>query len=209
MKHTLLLCLAGPMQSWGTKSRFDERDTELEPSKSGVIGLLCAALGVPRTQTQPVLDLAQLAMGVRVDREGILQRDYHTAIVKETATRKDVVVSHRYYLSDAVFLVGLESGDEALLNKLHNALHNPYWTLSLGRKSFVPSRSVYLKDGLKNQELKDALCSYPWLTETEPRRLVLESARGSLRTDQPLSSFAARKFGTRYVESRAWSSVCT
>ena len=42
---TLLLRLVGPMQAWGTSSRFDERDTGKEPSKSGVIGLLAAALG--------------------------------------------------------------------------------------------------------------------------------------------------------------------
>jgi len=41
---TLLLRLAGPMQSWGLSSRFTIRDTSLEPSKSGVLGLLCAAL---------------------------------------------------------------------------------------------------------------------------------------------------------------------
>ena len=54
---TLLMRLAGPMQSWGTGSRFDERDTQLEPSKSGVVGLLCAALG--RDRAEPVDDLAQ------------------------------------------------------------------------------------------------------------------------------------------------------
>ena len=37
----LLMRLAGPMQSWGTRSRFSNRDTGLEPSRSGVIGLLC------------------------------------------------------------------------------------------------------------------------------------------------------------------------
>ena len=46
----LLMRLAGPMQSWGTQSRFGHRDTGTEPSKSGVIGLLCAALGWPRDQ---------------------------------------------------------------------------------------------------------------------------------------------------------------
>src|SRR3990172_4719032 len=45
---TLLLRLVGPMQSWGTTSRFDQRDTGKEPSKSGVIGLLAAALGIDR-----------------------------------------------------------------------------------------------------------------------------------------------------------------
>ena len=45
---TLLLRLAGPMQSWGTDSKFDERRTGREPSKSGVIGLVAAALGIAR-----------------------------------------------------------------------------------------------------------------------------------------------------------------
>ena len=49
---TLLLRLAGPMQSWGLESRFDQRDTGREPSKSGVLGLICAALGKPRTTNQ-------------------------------------------------------------------------------------------------------------------------------------------------------------
>jgi len=74
---TLLLRLAGPMQSWGTQSRFDHRDTGLEPSKSGVVGLLCAALGRPRAADGS--DLAALRMGVRVDREGVLKVDYQTA----------------------------------------------------------------------------------------------------------------------------------
>ena len=38
----LLLRLSGPMQSWGVQSRFTVRDTGLEPSKSGVVGLIAA-----------------------------------------------------------------------------------------------------------------------------------------------------------------------
>lgn len=73
----LLLRLAGPMQAWGTQSRFTNRDTGLEPSKSGVIGLLCAALG--RSREQPLNDFRGIEMAVRIDREGRLMRDYHTA----------------------------------------------------------------------------------------------------------------------------------
>ena len=65
MTATLLLRLQGPMQSWGTTSRFDERDTQLEPSKSGVLGLVCAAIGRDRqggrsmvTRDEPDLDAA-------------------------------------------------------------------------------------------------------------------------------------------------------
>jgi CRISPR system Cascade subunit CasD len=71
MNGVLLIPCVGPMQSWGTRSRFQERDTEREPSKSGLIGLICAALGRDRNET--VEDLAALKMAVRVDREGKLQ----------------------------------------------------------------------------------------------------------------------------------------
>ena len=49
------------MQSWGVQSHFPERDSGREPSKSGVIGLLCAALGRPRTVS--IADLAALRKG--------------------------------------------------------------------------------------------------------------------------------------------------
>jgi CRISPR system Cascade subunit CasD len=195
------------MQSWGTKSRFDERDTELEPSKSGVIGLICAALGVDREEEAPVLELAAMPMGVRVDREGILRRDYHTAQEVIRADGKgvqDTAVSNRYYLADAVFLVGLESSDRARLEAIQAALKNPVWPLSLGRKSFVPSQPVWLEDSLRESGLEEALYAYPALTAGKPARLILEAERGSLRMDNPISSFARRRFGARFVESRPW-----
>lgn len=207
MAYTLLMRFAAPMQSWGTKSRFDERDTELEPSKSGVIGLLCAALGVDRDEEEPVLELAALPMGVRVDREGVLRRDYHTAQEVIRADGKgvqDTAVSQRYYLADAVFLVGLESADREQLEQIQAALKNPHWPLSFGRKSFVPSKPVWLEDGLREAGLEAALASYPPLTNEQPSRLILEAARGSLRMDNPISSFAQRRFGARFVESKPW-----
>ena len=67
--NVLLLRLCGPMQSWGVQSRFSVRDTGLEPSKSGVVGLLAAALGRPRdARTSPTWPA--LRMAVRVDAEG-------------------------------------------------------------------------------------------------------------------------------------------
>ncbi len=152
---TLLLRLAGPMQSWGTQSRFTERDTGREPSKSGVVGLLCAALGRPREAD--VSDLAALRMGVRVDRPGSLKVDYHTAGgshrkgerygVAQVGGGTRTIESRRYYLADADFLVGLESDDEDLLRRLDAALADPHWPLFLGRRAFVPGEPVRLPDG--------------------------------------------------------------
>lgn len=44
----LALRLDGPLQSWGFDSQFNRRNTGLMPTKSGVAGICCAALGLPR-----------------------------------------------------------------------------------------------------------------------------------------------------------------
>lgn len=229
---TLLLRLSGPMQSWGTQSRFSTRDTGLEPSKSGVIGLLCAALG--RERTQPLDDLARLRMGVRVDREGSVRSDYHTAggwhrreeegygVPSPSGGGHRTVLSTRYYLADAAFLVGLE-GERALLEELDAALRRPVWQLFLGRKAFLPGAPVRLPDdpprgpGLRDAPLEQALRETPWLGDWDPRRraerpqrlrLVIEEPNpGShelrdVRMDVPLS-FAERRFASRTVVTRA------
>lgn len=76
--NTLFIRLEGPLQSWGLRSRWGERDTAGEPTKSGVIGLLGAALGLRRGDPR-LRELSDgLRMGVRVDKPGRLLRDYHT-----------------------------------------------------------------------------------------------------------------------------------
>lgn len=216
---TLLLRLVGPMQSWGTTSRFTQRDTRNEPSKSGVIGILAAALGIPRENWTDLEPLTHLGMAVRHDRPGMPKRDYQTAacassdaIVRADGSRaKDGgVVSERFYLADAAFLVGLESSDGSLLEKAHAALRNPAWPLALGRKSYVPSEPIWIENGLNDLPLLEALQTHPWLGmkrpwETIPERLrvSLESTDGSglMIMDQPLSSFAERRFGARFIQS--------
>ncbi len=205
----LLLRLAGPMQSWGTDSRFGHRDTRPEPSKSGVVGLLCAALGRPRSA--PLDDLAALQMGVRIDRPGRLARDFHTAqevLRADGSGRQDTVVSTRFYLADADFLVGLE-GDRGLLECLDAALRRPVWPLYLGRKAFVPGFPVPLprpEQALREGPLLEVLGSYPWVRrraiEEVPTRLgyVIDVpfGAGEPRPDVPLS-FARRAFAIRHV----------
>jgi CRISPR system Cascade subunit CasD len=205
---TLLLRLAGPLQARGTTSRFDERDSGLEPSKSGVLGLVSAALG--RDRSESVNDLAALRMGVRVDREGVLMRDYQTAtgimLASGKADKGRTVISPRFYLSDAAFLVGLE-GDPTLLEHVHEALKHLVWPLALGRKSMPPGEPVWIPDGARDEPLRDALRSYPRIARSrlehrgEPLRLMLEHAsEGSVRLDQPVGPYAERRFGPRFVK---------
>lgn len=208
---TLLLHLEGPMQSWGTQSRFRDRDTGLEPSKSGVIGLMCAALGRPRNH--PVDDLARLRFGVRADRPGTLRMDFQTAGANyprynqrgQVIGRTAGILSPRYFLADASFLAGLE-GEEALLQTLDVALAAPRWQLYLGRKALPPGRPVRLLDGLRESDLRTALRTYPCESRYGRVRLVLDDPGGSeVRNDVPLS-FAERRFATRRVTTE-WMEV--
>lgn len=224
---TLLLRFAGPMQSWGTQSRFGERDTGLEPSKSGAIGLLCAALGRPRHES--VDDLSAMRMGVRVDQEGIVKRDYHTLglTIRPDGKKTGTVLSNRYYLADANFLVGFESDDLALLEKIQDAVDAPRWQIFFGRKSFVPGERIRLPDrddqigGLRSLSLRDALKTEPWRPsnvqrkrlnrqdddDPKPRlRLVIESESqpgAERRFDQPGpgAAFLNRSYLPRYVNT--------
>lgn len=185
---TLLLRFAGPLQAWGADSRFDVRRTNREPTKSGVIGLIASALGLRRDA--PLDELNRLRFGVRVDREGVLLRDLHTV-------RKDKNTSYmttRYYLSDAVFLVGLYSDDETLMRRLEHAVRNPAHPLFLGRRSCPPEGRVCL--GLRQIPLEEALKSEPSLIPPKPSkpgepqraRIVLDDPHGTARlNDLPVS----------------------
>ncbi len=210
---TLLFRLVGPMQSWGTTSRFDQRDTGKEPSKSGVIGLVAAALGIDRENWSDLEPLTRLSMGVRHDRPGMPKRDYQTAQRIISADRSKVhetAVTTRDYLADAAFLVGLDGDDRVLLERTHKALSNPVWPLALGRKSYVPSEPIWMADALQDVPLRAALARWPWIAsrrkwEKSPDELLVsfESTDGSgiLKMDQPLSFFAERRFGARFIKS--------
>ncbi len=225
----LLLRLAGPMQSWGTQSRFTVRDTGLEPSKSGVIGLLCAALGKPRDEAAPAIPgrpelpslaaLANLTMAVRIDRPGTMAVDYHTALNVLKASGKSTKKcepSNRYYLADADFLVALEGG-HALLRRLADALANPIWPLYLGRKAFVPALPVGVPNGVKpDMGHVEAIKSEPWWLrpgERRPEDLTLRivtevgpNEDGEPRNDVPISfTLGRRRFTVRRVQDQLWT----
>ena len=151
----LLLRLAGPMQSWGTSSRFTRRATGRAPSKSGVIGLLAAAQG--RRRTDPLEELLSLRFAVRTEQPGRLERDFQTA--GRPDERTPVSISTRHYLTDAVFLATVE-GDHALLEGLRESLRRPHFPLFLGRRSCPPVGR--LEHGLREGSAVEALRAEPW-----------------------------------------------
>ncbi|TWG14481.1 CRISPR-associated Cas5e family protein [Actinoplanes teichomyceticus] len=147
--------LAGPLQAWGTRSRFVHRHTEAAPTKSGVIGMLAAARGIRRTD--PLTELLEVSFGVRIDQPGQVIRDFQVA--RTLDGRTSMPLTYRYYLADAVFLAAV-SGGRALLDGLHDALTHPHFPIFLGRRSCPPAGVVSL--GVHDGELTERLATWNW-----------------------------------------------
>lgn len=201
---TLLLRLAAPLQSWGADSKFETRRTNYEPTKSGVLGLVAAALGLRRDDEEGLARLARLRFGVRVDRAGDLLVDFHMVHRVVDGKEETSWVTHRYYLCDAVFLAGLESDDRAWLEELEAALRRPVYPPFLGRRSCPPTQPLCL--GLRESGLRDALRTEPRLVkprrgESDRLRMVIDAVPGESGVpvhDLPLSfSPLQRRFGFR------------
>ncbi len=207
---TLLLRLSAPMQAWGDESSFEYRRTRREPTKSGVIGMIASAMG--RKRTEDLSDLYALRFGVRADREGEDTSRYDFQISRVAKKKngkyiplkdgeyeieeKSTVLTYRYYLYDAAFLVGLE-GDDDLILRAEKALRAPAWPLFLGRRSCPPAGQVVL--GIRDLPLEQALKEEPLLDNAVPQngslRFLIENGMegGSYyQKDDPVS-FDQRK----------------
>ena len=170
MNPYLLLWLEGPLQSWGHDSRFGRRETLPFPTKSGVMGIVCAALGAGGEQAGLLAEFADLDMevcaygrrnsqGKLVPREPLL-RDFHMVgsgyddkdpwqalLIPKTSEGKKAVgggskMTFRYYLQDRSFAVLLQVPAQRCDTVAH-ALRHPVWDLFLGRKNCVPTEFVF------------------------------------------------------------------
>ena len=150
----LVFRLWGPMASWGDIAVGERRGTWNRPSRSAVLGLIAAALGIERSN-RLAHDQLENAIGfaVRVDLAGRPLRDYHTAQSpgarkgKRWFTRRDeladkgelnTILSERSYLiepSAAIILWRRPDNDGPTLTKIKEHLLESAFTLYLGRKS--------------------------------------------------------------------------
>jgi CRISPR system Cascade subunit CasD len=209
----LALRLEGPLQSWGTDSQYNRRATSLMPSKSAVLGLMCAAMGLERGSGEEHTFLARFTdiymLAVHVPRKveskcpvklGRMV-DFHTIQGTRKAKNeiKDCHITRRHYVEDASFRVFF-SGDKELLENVGAALRNPIWGLWLGRKCNIPSSPVFA--GIFPDEAKaitvmlgSALDSFTHMREV----VRFEDGSDSLR-DQAVSFLSEdRQFTLRRV----------
>lgn len=217
MPHFLILRLDGPMQAWGTHTFEDFRPSNLFPTRSGLLGLLGACLGIDRRDHAGLEQLAaSVEFTVRVDR-GVLRPeveqpvtknavklpDFHTVLAArkvDGSVNKNPVVSRREYLFDAAFTVaiGEKSGAPVTLHVIAYALRRPCFTPVLGRRACPIARP--LLDG-GPVEAANAVFA---LANAHPTggMIYAESEWGSeqpmLIRDVPMHG-KHRQFGTRQV----------
>lgn len=205
----LILRLEGAMQSWGESSKWDTRDTAIMPTKSGVIGLLACALGLPRGNERITALYDAVQVAVRTDRQGSRMVDYHTVTGEPLRNAEgkprstgNTFISHRDYWQDASFLVVIEA-ECGLLERLKQALLHPKWCLYLGRKSCVPSRPVFEALTYAYTSSLDAIQRYPAAPRAQyPMLYECESASpqvAALTRPDGKPAAGTRRFARRWV----------
>jgi len=179
----LALLLDGPLQSWGHSSRFERRTTALHPTRSGIIGILAAALGIDKYGGDESRQLARfgplrittLSLPRRSQRgQGRFIRrmeDYHTVTGIRRASGKvekdGTVQTYRHYLLDARFGALLE-GPAALLEEAAAGLRDPRWGLWLGRKCCLPASPLLVGLAPTRDEAWRALLTRAGYSGAEP-----------------------------------------
>jgi CRISPR system Cascade subunit CasD len=215
-KSFLALRLEGPLQSWGFDSQYNRRNTGLMPTKSGIAGMCCAALGLPRGSDKEQDFLTSFGTvrmtSIAIPRSGVKKelpvrrlQDYHT--VQNTrrasgAINNDCVLTHRQYLTDAAFGVLLE-GDSILLSKIASALADPVWGIWLGRKICIPSSPVLVGvKGNRDDALRLLIGEKPLEAFTRQEEVENFAEGRDTLPDAPVSFATERRlFSPRRVRS--------
>lgn len=217
-KLHLALRLEGPLQSWGFEDRFNRRKTGLLPTKSGLLGICCAALGVEKGTEEEKTWLAKfnnlqcLIIAVpRVDPRWddapplTMHRmeDYHTVLGTRSADGKvkdTAVLTHRTYLNDASFAV-VFSGDRETIRPLADALADPIWGLWLGRKACIPASPILRGTFESEDAALEVLLGGRSLREFTRQREAASFGEGTdTLMDSPITFGKVRQFAPRRVK---------
>lgn len=161
MTDYLVFRLYGALASWGDIAVGEVRPSASHPSRSQILGLLAAALGIKRTDKEKLENFfAGYDMAEKILSQGTLLHDYHTVQVPKSgktvySTRKDelefdvekinTILSSREYYCDAETVISLRCRNTSSysLEELQSALRYPKFLLYLGRKSCPLSLPLY------------------------------------------------------------------
>jgi CRISPR system Cascade subunit CasD len=207
----LALYLDAPLQSWGYQSRFDRRTSLSYPTRSGIVGMICAAMGVDRSDTEGLQLFEPLILSVYTFKQGRRLVDFHTIgggwdkkinpqciVPKADGKAGQTVVSRREYLQHSRYGVILQV-DKTLGQRIVIALTNPIWGIWLGRKSCIPASPVF--QGQFGSE-DDALTKLASVAGSSNFRVIKEVKNFEDGTDTLMDNpldFSRRRFKPRRI----------
>lgn len=160
-----LLWLEGPLQSWGVESRFGRRATLPFPTRSGILGLVCCAMGKGGEEKAWLEKMARYKQTIVAYETAAcpappLLKDFHmvgsgyshkdpwqTLLIPKKCDGGTPVgggsrLTWRHYIQDMAFACALELPEEEA-GIIAAALENPVWPVFLGRKSCPPSDIIW------------------------------------------------------------------
>ena len=144
-REYLLLPIWAPMQSWGDLSLAgDDKPSLSFPTFSGICGLIGAALGIDRTNSDRLNEIQNgLDFIVMELSQGQMRTDFYSVqgLVRAeglVAKPKDTFIGRKKYLADASFIVALfiRESCNLTLQQIGEALIHPKFQLYAGRKSY-------------------------------------------------------------------------
>ncbi|MCD8521891.1 MAG: type I-E CRISPR-associated protein Cas5/CasD [Saccharospirillaceae bacterium] len=202
MQPYLILRLAGPMQAWGQPTFEGTRPVAAFPTRSGLLGLLGACLGIRREDKSSLQRLADsVRFAVRCDERSVNDKpvkaskltDYHT--VQEAREnyrglkRHETIQTWREYLCDAEFTVAVWCTPAApiTLNELTDKSRKPVFTPYLGRRSCSLSKPLFLGECTASDPMA-ALATFAANGVVYSEEPVTESDRRLRVRDEPLIS---------------------
>ena len=218
------LWLEGPLQAWGHDSSFSRRETLPFPTKSGVLGMLLAAMGKGGEQREllrqlspldhtvisfrkPVADVPELLdfqmVGSGYSREGwesyFIPRKRDSSFANTGGSK----MTYRYYLQDAVFAVtaGIPLTIE---DEVRSALECPVWPIFLGRRTCIPSKPVFRGIFQTLEEAEESALSYAAENGLKEDFTVVEGNHPDdgevlVLNDVPICFGTEKHYASRYV----------
>jgi CRISPR system Cascade subunit CasD len=208
MTQYLFFTLAAPLASFGAVAVGERRPTWDRPSKSQIIGLVAAALGIERGEEKRQQALAaSLGFGVRIDEPGILALDYHTAQAPKAVsirrrlkagnpveTRADelacddlkTILSRREFRVGSQYTIVLwrSSADEPSLENIASALRSPAFAPFAGRKAH-PMMLPMAPRLLEADRIEDAFAAFD-VGESDLIKALKAERMIKVRSERPI-----------------------
>lgn len=206
MADYLVFQLYGPLASWGEIAVGESRHSAAYPSRSALLGLLGAALGIHREdEAGHAALIGGYLFGVKLHAPGHSLRDYHTVqvgpqlkklryrtrrqeLTLPTSEQLGTLLSSREYRCDSFATVAVTATEQAAysLDHVAAALKNPVFPLYLGRKSCPPALPLAPRMATF-ASLKEALDAF----DANPLQALFKDARQA----------SARETGWRWLNS--------